>query len=47
MGNAMAHNSKKYKQYIKTELGYTVKVYELVEHTDLSIGDMMGNIYVL
>ena len=37
--------TRKYdKQYIKTELRYKVKVYELVEHMDHSIGDMMRNI---
>ena len=40
----MVHNIQKYKQYIKTELRYKVKVYELVEHMDHSIGDMTRNI---
>ena len=43
-GNVMVHNIQKYKQYIQTELRYKIKVYELVEHMDHSIGDMMINI---
>ena len=43
-GNVMVHNSQKYKQYIKTELRYKVKVYELVEHMNHSISDLMRNI---